>query len=111
MSPRDKKSIASEPGVKKFVNERKISDKLQFVIENGGPFWHLQRNRRANKEPKEHEVEWNWDCEEWDCESLGRDFDAKTGAGSGVGFVRSLEKGDRVAIIARAKVSSNDLSH
>jgi hypothetical protein len=111
ISSRDKRSITSEPYIKKYLDQEKISDNLRFVISpKGSPFWHLQRNRRGNDEPCPHKISWNPDIKESEDERLGWDFNAKTGAGSGVDFVLSLQKNDRVAIIARAKASNYNSS-
>jgi hypothetical protein len=108
MSLRDKRNITSEPCIKKHLDEGGIPNELCFFIkpEDGSPFWHLQGNRRGNDQSFLHTVTWNRDGKQSETESLGWDFDAKTGAGSGIEFVSSLQKGDRVAIIARAKVSN-----
>lgn len=109
ISPRDKRNITSEPCIKKYLEDNNIPDKLHLFIDSerkAGPLWHLQRNRRGSDEPHLHTIKWNQAAKESETESIGWDFDAKTGAGSGVNFVSSLQKGDRVVIIARAKVST-----
>lgn len=107
ISPRKKNSIESEPCIKDYLDKKYISNQLHFVIGSSGPFWHLQRNRRGHDQPTEHKVRWNRVCELSESERRGRGYNLKNGSGSGVGFVPSLEAGDRVAIIARAKVSDS----
>ena len=63
--------------------------------------WHVQSNVRADNQAVQHTIVWT--------EKVEDDIDeevlyAETGSKSGRGFVRSLEMGDRIAIIARAKV-------
>ncbi|KAF8964474.1 hypothetical protein BDZ97DRAFT_1815262 [Flammula alnicola] len=62
--------------------------------------WDIQRNARASREYRLHEVVWTRDLnEEVDEEAH---FQA-TGSKLGVGFVRSLQAGDRIAVLARAQ--------
>jgi hypothetical protein len=63
--------------------------------------WIIQRNERANEEFQMHTVVWTEEEEEADESILMND----TGRGLGRGFVRSLMKEDRIAIMARAQVS------
>jgi hypothetical protein len=110
ISPRDKRSINSEPCIKQTLDKKNISDKQLFVInaKSGNPFWHLQRNRRGRDAAFQHTIKWSHDSKESASERLGWEFNSKTGAGSGVSFVHSLQKGDRIAVIARAKVGNHD---
>jgi hypothetical protein len=65
--------------------------------------WMLQRNLRANREEALHEVAWT----NADDDSAKKDTNEvldKSGTGTGYGFVRSLEPGDRIAVYARAQV-------
>ena len=64
--------------------------------------WNIQRNERANKEFQLHTVVWTEEEEEVDDESILMN---ETGRGLGRGFLRSLMKEDRIAVIARAQVS------
>ncbi|KDR72986.1 hypothetical protein GALMADRAFT_142687 [Galerina marginata CBS 339.88] len=62
--------------------------------------WHIQRNIRASSSDTIHEVVWtgvdpNDNLDEMKCKDT-------TGAGRGIGFVRSLQREDRIAVIARA---------
>ena len=64
--------------------------------------WHIQSNVRADDQAVRHTIVWT--------EKVEDDIDeevlySETGSKSGRGFVRSLEIGDRIAVIARAKVS------
>ena len=63
--------------------------------------WNIQRNERANGKFQLHTVVWT-DEEEAEDESILMN---ETGRGLGRGFVRSLKKEDRIAVLARAKVS------
>lgn len=112
LSAMDEESIDSEPCIKRALHKESIN-RQRFVIHDKrrSPFWHLQRNRRGREDPFEHTIVWNQDSEESASERLGWDFNPKTGAGSGVDFVRSLRRGDRVAVIARAKVSDHTSSY
>jgi hypothetical protein len=62
--------------------------------------WNIQRNERANGEFQLHTVVWTEEEEAVDKSILN-----ETGGGLGRGFVRSLMKEDRIAIMARAQVS------
>lgn len=69
--------------------------------------WNIQRNKRAATiTPKRnfelHTVFWTEKEAGDESESILMD---ETGRGSGRGFVRSLMKDDRIAVIARAQVS------
>ncbi|EDR00465.1 uncharacterized protein LACBIDRAFT_313370 [Laccaria bicolor S238N-H82] len=59
--------------------------------------WHLQSNIRASAKEAFHEVVWT-DVEDWTVNSWG-----ETGSGDGRGFVRLLQPGDKIAVIARAR--------
>ncbi|KAF8875892.1 hypothetical protein BD779DRAFT_1561901, partial [Infundibulicybe gibba] len=59
---------------------------------DGGMTWMLQRNVRAKDTPTDHEIIW----------TKGGAF-GNAGSGGGAGFIAALQKGDRVAVIARAK--------
>ncbi|KIM38522.1 hypothetical protein M413DRAFT_447753 [Hebeloma cylindrosporum] len=62
--------------------------------------WHVQSNVRAHNQAVKHTILWSDKVEDdIDDDSLY----IETGSNSGRGFVRSLEMGDRIAIIARAK--------
>ena len=63
--------------------------------------WNIQRNERAEKQFQLHTVVWTEE-EETEDESILMN---ETGRGLGRGFVRSLMKEDRIAVIARAQVS------
>ena len=66
--------------------------------------WNIQRNERANEEFQLHTVVWTED----DSEEAAFDESIlanETGKGLGRGFVRSLMKEDRIAVMARAQVS------
>ena len=63
--------------------------------------WSIQRNERANGDFQLHTVVWTED-EEAVNESILMN---ETGRGLGRGFVRSLMKEDRIAVMARAQVS------
>lgn len=64
--------------------------------------WMIQRNERASGEFQLHTVVWTDEEEEAVDESITLN---ETGRGLGRGFVRSLEKDDRIAVMARAQVS------
>ena len=64
--------------------------------------WNIQRNERANEIYQLHTVVWTEEEEETDDESILMN---ETGRGLGRGFVRSLMKEDRIAVMARAQVS------
>lgn len=57
--------------------------------------WHLQSNIRASAKEALHEVVWT-DVDDWKVNS-------ETGSGDGRGFVRLLQPGDKIAVIARAR--------
>ena len=61
--------------------------------------WMIQRNKRANGDFQLHTVTW-MEEEETD-ESISMN---ETGGGLGGGFVKSLRKDDRIAVMARAQV-------
>ena len=63
--------------------------------------WHVQSNIRAHSEAVRHTILWT-DKVEDDIDEQA--LYAETGSKSGRGFIRSLEMGDRIAVIARAKV-------
>jgi hypothetical protein len=62
--------------------------------------WKIQRNERASGEYQLHTVIWTEEEEEVIDESILMN---ETGRGLGRGFVRSLKKDDRIAIMARAE--------
>ncbi|CAA7270490.1 unnamed protein product [Cyclocybe aegerita] len=62
--------------------------------------WVIQRNVRASKGHTTHDILWT--AENVDDVETRESLD-DTGAGRGAGFVSSLEMGDRLAIIARAR--------
>jgi hypothetical protein len=64
--------------------------------------WNIQRNERAHEEFQLHTVVWTEKEEVVDDESV---LTNETGRGLGRGFVRSLMKEDRIAVMARAQVS------
>jgi hypothetical protein len=64
--------------------------------------WKIQRNERANGAFQLHTVVWTDEEEAIIDESI---LMYETGRGLGRGFVRSLMKDDRIAIMARAEVS------
>jgi hypothetical protein len=69
--------------------------------------WDIQRNERANQEFQWHTVVWTEEEEEEeadDNESILNNND--NGRGLGRGFVKSLMKEDRIAVMARAQVGS-----
>jgi len=68
--------------------------------DSGADTWHVQSNIRAQKRPVQHIISWTEDVE---ADVDGDALYAETGTKSGRGFVKSLEMGDRVAVIARAK--------
>ena len=65
--------------------------------------WIIQQNERANEEFQLHTVVWTEEEEETEDESTLTMNE--TGSGLGRGFVRSLMKEDRIAVMARAQVS------
>jgi hypothetical protein len=64
--------------------------------------WNIQLNERAHEEFQLHTVVWTEEEEVVDDESVLKN---ETGRGLGRGFVRSLMKEDRIAVMARAQVS------
>lgn len=64
--------------------------------------WDIQRNKRSTKRVQLHTVVWTEEVEEDVNESTLMN---ETGRGLGRGFVRSLMKDDRIAVMARAQVS------
>jgi len=69
--------------------------------DSGGNRWHVQSNIRAHSEAVRHTILW--------ADKIVDDIDeqvlyTETGSKSGRGFIGSLEMGDRIAVIARAKV-------
>ena len=76
--------------------------------ENSVDTWNIQRNERANKEFQLHTVVWTEEEEEEEEEAVDESvlvLRPETGRGLGRGFVRSLMKEDRIAVMARAQVS------
>jgi hypothetical protein len=71
-------------------------------LEKNSDVWHLQRNVRASGTNTVHKVVWT-DVDP-DDEVDERQFINTMGAGRGKGFIRSLELGDRITVIARAMV-------
>ena len=68
--------------------------------------WNIQRNERANGEFQLHTVVWTEEEEEKEEEAVDESILMnETGRGLGRGFVRSLMKEDRIAVMARAQVS------
>jgi hypothetical protein len=77
---------------------------------------HDERNRRwrvqANAtllHPQVHQVTWVRTYQVGNI-TLEDEFDARTGKGSGFGFVESLKSGDRIALVGRALVSRRSYS-
>ncbi|KAF8876553.1 hypothetical protein BD779DRAFT_1560070 [Infundibulicybe gibba] len=69
-----------------------VDDLQQFGFTYGGGMtWMLQRNAKAKSTLTNHEIIW----------TKGGAF-GNPGSGGGAGFVAALQKGDRVAVIARA---------
>jgi len=69
--------------------------------DSGADRWHVQSNIRAHCEAVRHTILWT--------DKIVDDIDeqalyTETGSKSGRGFIGSLEMGDRIAVIARAKV-------
>ena len=67
--------------------------------------WNIQRNERANAEFQEHTVVWTEGEEELEEVVDDSIVMNETGRGLGKGFVKSLMKEDRIAVMARALVS------
>jgi hypothetical protein len=67
--------------------------------------WKLQRNVHAGGNWKSHEIVWTCDDPEKNLEGEYLEGTDENGAGRGGDFVRSLESGDRIKLIARAIVS------
>jgi hypothetical protein len=63
--------------------------------------WLVQRNLCAGREFLEHVVEWKSES----TKDMGDDEYPSNGAGSGRNFVNTLQRGDRIAVWARAFVS------
>lgn len=61
--------------------------------------WRLQANVRASSVDATHHIVWTED------ETLDKEQATLLGCGRGTGFVGSLSPGDRIAVIARARVS------
>jgi hypothetical protein len=61
--------------------------------------WHLQSNIRASANEALHEVVWT------DVDDSKLNAWKETGSGDGRGFVRLLQPGDKIAVIARARAS------
>lgn len=110
-----KRGISSEPSVASALAKLAGLDKpppkeqaiLCFVPNPKRPpshSWHVQKNRRGNSKPKEYMVVWDKTGKQSRMERLGCEFDTDTGASSGIGFVNSLQEGDRIVLIAYAKV-------
>lgn len=71
---------------------------------NGSRVWMLQRNLRAHGAEALHEIVWT-DVDDEDTKEDTNEALDRFGRGSGYGFVRSLEPGDRIAVYARAQVN------
>ncbi|CAA7270327.1 unnamed protein product [Cyclocybe aegerita] len=116
---RDPRHNASSPETDAFVKEalaksrRGREDKSSVTtVRNphasaglGEDTWDIQRKVRASEVFVSHEVRFKEDNEDV---ASGRTpgrvgNDDMTGAGSGDGFIGALEKGDRIAVVARAK--------
>ena len=61
--------------------------------------WHIQHNIAGSSETRTHVVTWS----DSSTTSLNKDVDG-WGSGTGSGFLSALVPGDRIAVIARAKV-------
>ena len=66
--------------------------------------WHLQSNIRASENEALHEVVWT------DLDDAKVNSWEETGSGDGRGFVRLLQPGDKIAVIARARASCHLLT-
>ena len=72
---------------------------LVEVAAHGTKRWVVQRNLVASSTVREYRVVWKDD----DCETLeGKEL--LEGCGCGTGFLDALRPGDRIAVVARAKV-------
>lgn len=61
--------------------------------------WQIQRNQRASSTVRDHEVIWMGEGMQVDYDDHG------DGRGRGEGFLRSLLAGDRISVLARARVT------
>ena len=93
---------------KEYPHPQVITVKPPDDEENSVDTWDIQRNERANKEFQLHTVVWTEEEEEEEEEAVDESvlvLRPETGRGLGRGFVRSLMKEDRIAVMARAQVS------
>ena len=67
---------------------------------NGSQRFHVQNNVHISRNYDTHEIEWTED----DGGDDDRGGHGGTGRGAGVGFVRALRPGDKIALIAMAQV-------
>ncbi|KAF9044285.1 hypothetical protein BJ165DRAFT_1480239 [Panaeolus papilionaceus] len=84
-----------------YAHKQKGGTEDSYVLDGKGDSWTIQLNLRANGEFEEHAVVWRWD-DELDIVNENRRLDEE-GIGQGAGFVEALGKGDRIAVMARAR--------
>lgn len=89
-----------------MMQPTKTNDELQAhgLTRVASKTWLVQRNYRASPSIRKHEVIWT-DDDEAVQEDPVTDGDS-VGSGDGQGFSTSLSPGDKIALIARAKVST-----
>ena len=95
--------MIQEALVRKCINPEVESEVITVETpdDDDSDTWSIQRNERAKKQFQLHTVVWTEE-EETEDESILMN---ETGRGLGRGFVRSLMKEDRIAVLARAQVS------
>ena len=99
-------SFVADEVVQAFTTKRGPSNNSKLTLvqnpNNGSDVWHIQRNIRAKSSVALHQVRWTaYDDSEDD--EVASDL---KGSGLGTNFIKSLRQGDRIAVLARARVCS-----
>jgi len=93
--------LAKEPYPRRQQVVTVARDRSGRDVEHSRDAWKVQRNRRGVPDAATHRIVWLNDGV--DSSKLGDKWTSQ-GQGSGRGFVGSLQPGDRIALLARAKV-------
>jgi len=93
--------LAKEPYPRRQQVVTVARDRNGRDVEHSRDTWKVQRNRRGVPDAASHRVVWLNDGV--DSSKLGDKWTSQ-GQGAGRGFVGSLQPGDRIALLARAKV-------
>ncbi|KAF4612254.1 hypothetical protein D9613_004051 [Agrocybe pediades] len=88
---------------KTFGNEFGQLTTVKNPNETEKDVWHIQRNARASRTERTHQIFWTDDQDPREGPLNESGFVDSTGTGTGAGFVRSLKPTDQIAVIGRAK--------